>query len=156
MVSHIRNGQTVRMESLDHHIYVMIMSDLSLSHDFKHLFIVDWFIVLLRLDLKRWSFIWNLWWNCEYVRFCDCFLDSRILISKIDGFYFELVELSMNLENIVNKVDKEDKLVKNWTQGRWIPIDFVKSRNYSENYGYKIGGMGYIDSDKTNQAHYVG
>ena len=27
-------------------------------------------------------------------------------------FYFELVELSMNLENIVDKVDKEDKLVE--------------------------------------------
>ena len=32
-------------------------------------------------------------------------------------FYFELVELSMNLENIVDKVDKEDKLVENWTRG---------------------------------------
>ena len=28
-------------------------------------------------------------------------------------FYFELVELSMNLENIVYKVDKENKLVEN-------------------------------------------
>ena len=28
-------------------------------------------------------------------------------------FYFELVELSVNLENIVDKVDKEDKLVEN-------------------------------------------
>ena len=28
-------------------------------------------------------------------------MDSRILIFKIDGFLFELVELSMNLENIV-------------------------------------------------------
>ena len=33
-------------------------------------------------------------------------------------FYFELVELSMNLENIVNKLDKEDKLVENWARGR--------------------------------------
>ena len=68
-------------------------------------------------------------------------------------FYFELVDLSMNLENIVDKVDKEDKLVKNWTRGRWIPTDFVKSWNYSGNYVYKIGGMGYIDSDKTNLTH---
>ena len=68
-------------------------------------------------------------------------------------FYFELVELSMNLENIVDKVDKEDKLVENWTQGSWIPIDSVKSWNYFRNYGHKIGGMGYIDSDKTNPAH---
>ena len=66
-------------------------------------------------------------------------------------FYFGLVELSMNLGNIVDKVDKEGKLVENWTQGRWIPTDSVKS----ENYGYKIGGMGYIDSDKTNPAHLV-
>ena len=28
-------------------------------------------------------------------------------------FYFELAVLSMNLENIVDKVDKEDKLVEN-------------------------------------------
>ena len=33
-------------------------------------------------------------------------------------FYFELGELSMNLGNIVDKVDKEDKLAKNWTRGR--------------------------------------
>ena len=37
-------------------------------------------------------------------------------------FYFELVELSMNLGNIVElgrpKVDKEDKLVENWTRAR--------------------------------------
>ena len=38
---------------------------------------------------------------------------SRVMI-----FYFELVELSMNLENIVDKVDKEDKLVENWTRGK--------------------------------------
>ena len=41
---------------------------------------------------------------------------SRLMI-----FYFELVELRMNPENIVkivDKVDKEDKLVKNWTRGR--------------------------------------
>ena len=33
-------------------------------------------------------------------------------------FYFELVELSMNLENSVDKVDKEDKLVEYWARGR--------------------------------------
>ena len=33
-------------------------------------------------------------------------------------FYFELVEQSMNLGNIVDKVDKEDKLVESWTRGR--------------------------------------
>ena len=32
-------------------------------------------------------------------------------------FYFKMVELSMNLGNIVDKVDKEDKLVANWTRG---------------------------------------
>ena len=68
-------------------------------------------------------------------------------------FCFELVELSMNLENIVDKVDKEDILVENWAQGRWIPNDSVKSWNYFEDYGHKIGGMGYIDFDKTNPAH---
>ena len=38
--------------------------------------------------------------------------------SKLMAFYFGLVELSMNLENIVDKVDKEDKLVENWNRGR--------------------------------------
>ena len=37
---------------------------------------------------------------------------------KLMVFYFGLVELSMNLGNIVDKVDKEGKLVKNWTRGR--------------------------------------
>ena len=47
--------------------------------------------------------------------------------SRLMVFYFELVEPSMNLGNIVDKVDKEDKLVENWTRGRRIPMDFVKS-----------------------------
>ena len=37
---------------------------------------------------------------------------------KLMVFYFRLVELSMNLGNIVDKVDKEDKLIENWTRGR--------------------------------------
>ena len=38
---------------------------------------------------------------------------------KLIVFYSGLVELSMNLENIVDKkVEKEDKLVENWTRGR--------------------------------------
>ena len=59
----------------------------------------------------------------------------------------------MNIVKIVDKVDKDDKLVENWTRGRWTPIDSMKSWNYFENYGYKIRGMSYIDSDKTNPAH---
>ena len=46
-----------------------------------------------------------------------------------------------------------DKVVENLARGRWILIDSVKSWNYFENYGHKIGGMGYIDSDKTNLVH---
>ena len=37
-------------------------------------------------------------------------------------FYFELVELSMNLENIVEKVDKEDKLLKIGLGGSESPL----------------------------------
>ena len=33
--------------------------------------------------------------------------------SKLMVFYFELVELSKNFGNIVDKLDKEDKLVEN-------------------------------------------
>ena len=49
-----------------------------------------------------------------------------------------------------------DKVVENLTQGRWIPIDFVKSENYFGNDGYKTGGMGCIDSDKSNPVYLVG
>ena len=38
--------------------------------------------------------------------------------SRLMVFYFELMKLSMILGNIVDKVDKENKLVENWTQGR--------------------------------------
>ena len=63
-----------------------------------------------------------------YFRICDEIMSSSdfvivawtyaYLFSRLMVFYFELVELSMNLENIVDKVDKEDKLVENWTRGR--------------------------------------
>ena len=62
----------------------------------------------------------------------------------------------INIVKIVDKVDKEDKLVKNWTRGRWILVDSVKGWNYIGNYGHKMGGMGYIHSDKTIPAHLVG
>ena len=42
---------------------------------------------------------------------------------------------------------------ENWTRGREISIDSVKSWNYFRNYGHKIGDIGYIDSYKTNPAH---
>ena len=32
----------------------------------------------------------------------------------------------------------------------------MKSENYFENYGYKTGGMGCIDSDKSNPVYLVG
>ena len=38
--------------------------------------------------------------------------------SKLMVFYFGLVDLSMNFGNIVDKVEKLDKLVENWTRGR--------------------------------------
>ena len=65
--------------------------------------------------------------------------------------YFELVKLSVNLENIMDKVDK--KVGWKLDSGEVNPIDSVRSWNYFGNYGHKIGGMGYIDSDKINPAH---
>ena len=101
MVSDIKNDQTVRMESLDHYIYIMITSDLSLSHDFKQLFIVNWFIILLHLDLKRWTFVGI----CgEIMSPSDFVIVARThaySFSRLMVVYFELVELSMNLGNIV-------------------------------------------------------
>ena len=32
----------------------------------------------------------------------------------------------------------------------------MRSENYFENYGYKIGGMGHIESDKSNPAYLIG
>ena len=55
--------------------------------------------------------------------------------------------------NVIEVVKIVDKIVENLTRGMWIPIDSVKSWNYFANYGHKIGGMGYIDSDKTDPAH---
>ena len=49
-----------------------------------------------------------------------------------------------------------DKVVANLIRGRWIPIDSVKSWNYFRNYGHKIGGMGCIDSDKSNLMYLIG
>jgi len=46
-----------------------------------------------------------------------------------------------------------DKKVENLTQGRWIPIESVKSWNYFRNYGHKIGRMSCIDSDKSNSVY---
>ena len=51
MVSDIKNGQTVRMESLDHYIYVMIMSFLSLSF---HSRLVHHFVVI---GLEKMKFV---------------------------------------------------------------------------------------------------
>ena len=66
--------------------------------------------------------------------------------------YSDWVDLSMNLGNIVEKVETEDKSVENWTRGKRNPMNSVKSWKY-ENYGNKMGGMGYIHSDKTIPAH---
>ena len=108
MVSDIRNGQMVRMKSLDHYIYVMITSDLSLSHGFKHLFIVDWFIILLRLDLKKMKCCFRICGKIVspsdfmIVAWTHAYSFSRLMI-----FYFELVKLGMNLGNIVELVRPE-------------------------------------------------
>ena len=56
----------------------------------------------------------------------------------------------MTIVKIVNKV------AENLTRRRWISIDSVKSENYFENYGHKIGGMGHIKSDKLKSAYMIG
>ena len=48
------------------------------------------------------------------------------------------------------------KVIDYMTRGSFIPIDSVKSENYFGNYGYKIGGMGCIDLDKSNPVYLVG
>ena len=35
-------------------------------------------------------------------------------------------------------------------------MDSVKSRNYFENLGYRIGGMGHIELDNPSPAYMVG
>ena len=68
-------------------------------------------------------------------------------------FYFELVDLSMNLENIVDKVDTEDKLVKIWLEGSETPWTLWRVEIVVEIMVIRWGGMGYIHSDKTTPAH---
>ena len=58
--------------------------------------------------------------------------------------------------NTVKIVKIVDKVAKNFTRGRWIPIDSVKSWNYFGNYSHKIVGMGCIDSNKSNPVYLVG
>ena len=58
--------------------------------------------------------------------------------------------------NIVEFVKIVNKVVENLTRERWIPIDFVTSWNYFEKFGYKIKGMGYVESDKFNPAYLIG
>ena len=58
--------------------------------------------------------------------------------------------------NIVDIMKIMDKVVENLTRGSWISIDSVKSRNYFEIYGHKIGNMGHIESDNPNSAYMVG
>ena len=41
---------------------------------------------------------------------------------KLMVFYFGLVEMSMYLENVVDWVEKEDKVVGNYARGKWIPM----------------------------------
>ena len=59
----------------------------------------------------------------------------------------------MNIVKIVNIVDM---VVENLIRGRWIPIDFVKSKNYFENICYRIGIMGHIESVNPSPAYMVG
>ena len=59
----------------------------------------------------------------------------------------------MEIVKIVKIVEIVDKEVENLTRGRWIFIDSMKSWNYFENCGHRIGNLGYIESDKSNLAY---
>ena len=96
----------------------MITSVLSLSHGFKHLFIVDWvnrFIEKMKCCLGIGGEIVS---PSDFLIFVWTHAYSFPSFLRLMVFYFELVAVSMNLGNIVDKVDKEDKLVKNWTRRR--------------------------------------
>ena len=84
----------------------MITSDLSLSHGFKQLFIIDWFIILSTIGLEKMKFCFGICGEIvsplDFVIIAWTHANS---FSRLMVFYFELVELSMNLENIVDKVD---------------------------------------------------
>ena len=122
MVINVRNDQRVGMESFNHYIYFMIMNDLNLSHTFKQLFIIDWFIIFVAIGLEKMKFCFGI---CDEIVSPSDFVivawTHAYSFSRLMVFCFELVELSMNLGNIVDKVDKEDKLVENWTRGEVNP-----------------------------------
>ena len=96
MVSDIRSGQRVRMESFDHYIYVMITCDLSLQAAF-HSRLVHHFVAI---GLKKMKFCFEI---CgKNVSPSDFVIIARTHAYSFPRlFYFELVELSMNLGNIV-------------------------------------------------------
>ena len=110
------------MASLDYYIYVMITNDLSLSHGFKHLFIV-----------VGSSFYWI---GLEKMKFCfricgEIVSPSDFVIvawthaysfPRLMIFYFELVELSMNRRNIVEKVIRRTSLLKIGLRGSESPL----------------------------------
>ena len=91
----------------------MITSDLSLSHSFKHLFIVDCHLYVA-IGLEKMKFCFRICGEIVspsdfvIVAWTPAYSFSRLMV-----FYFELVELSMNLGNIADKVEKEDKLIEN-------------------------------------------
>jgi len=89
-------------------------------------------------------------------------LASWLLYSFLTRIFLQMVILEKEHRrqgremNIVQIVKIVDKVVENLTRERWIPIDYVKSWNYFENYGHKTGGMGCIDLDKSNPVYLVG
>ena len=89
------------MESFDHHIYVMIMIDLSLSYGFKQFFIVDWFIVATGLEKMKICFenYGEIVSPSDFVFVVQTYAYS---FPRLMVFYFELLGLSMNLQNSVD------------------------------------------------------
>ena len=74
---------------------------MSPSHDFKQLFIVDWFIILLRWGLKTWGKKAGFGNFGETVSPSDFEIVARTHARVLYSCHFEKVGLSMTLENIV-------------------------------------------------------
>ena len=106
------------------------------------------------MKLVNWaSFVGTQAWLVQLLYF---FLTQIFLQWEVLEKEYRMQNWEMDIVKLVDKMDTRDKEVKNLTRGRWIPIKSVKSENYFENYGYKTGGVGCIDSDKSNPVYLVG
>jgi len=84
--------------------------------------------------------------------FSICFLDSsKALILFFQVTVHQLVEKKKMKKDLRKIVEKMFEILAREA----YPYGLHEGLDDFDNFGHKTGGMGYIDSDKTNTAYYV-